>query len=76
MRERSGLWPLWGLAALLLITRSDMLVLIGPSLCLATYLVRAELKSARTWLALLPLVLWEAFSTFYYGFPFPITAYA
>ncbi len=25
---------------------------------------------------LLPLVLWEAFSLFYYGFPFPNTAYA
>ncbi|MET0390493.1 MAG: hypothetical protein ABW321_31265 [Polyangiales bacterium] len=62
-----------GLAAL---NRLDTVVLLVPA-----WLVRARHTPTRVWLTsaclgLAPLLAWEIFSTFYYGFPFPNTAYA
>jgi arabinofuranosyltransferase len=68
---------LFGTGALLLLNRLDLLVLIGPSLL---YVVLASGNRKRTILlaaaGLAPVFLWEVFSLFYYGFPFPNTAYA
>lgn len=70
------LLPLTFLFSLTLLTRTDLLLLLGPPLALAWW-------PRRTWrhwpwllLGLLPLIAWELFSLVYYGFPFPNTAYA
>jgi arabinofuranosyltransferase len=80
--RRLGLLTLLASAALL--TRLDNLLLTGPALCLEVgRLVRADglVRAARRglpWLVsgVAPLLLWELFSAFYYGFLLPNTAYA
>jgi len=64
------------LAALGMVNRADMLLLYAP--VILYLLVRARSLKAIGLVALgcLPFVLWELFSLFYYGFPFPNTAYA
>lgn len=62
-----------GLSAL---NRIDTVLLFGPLVLVMiarSWNMRTLVKCA---LAFSPLVLWEAFSIFYYGFPFPNTAYA
>ena len=62
--------------ALLGMTRLDLLVLAGPVLLAhlrAGSRARAVLSAAA---GLLPLAAWSALAAFYYGSPFPITAYA
>lgn len=63
-------------AALAAVNRMDSVLLFVPALCCVLY----ERRSWRCLFAMamgwLPLVLWMGFSTFYYGFPFPNTAYA
>lgn len=74
--ERAGLPKVVLLASLLLATRMDQLLLVLPLVVGALAVARRELRSARTWLAASPFVAWLLFSIFYYGFPFPNTAYA
>ncbi len=64
------------LASLGMITRMDLALVFLPALGFALWQVRA--KKSLLWLGLgqLPFILWELFSIFYYGFPFPNTAYA
>jgi arabinofuranosyltransferase len=62
-------------AGLLALTRLDTLLLTLP----AMGLVLRDAGRRRALLALwgfLPLLVWELFATFYYGAPFPNTAYA
>jgi len=70
-----------------ILNRMDTLLLFGPSLCYAIfeYLITSSDVNLRSRLiktffslltGFLPFILWEAFSVFYYGFPFPNTAYA
>jgi arabinofuranosyltransferase len=63
------------LFSLIVLTRIDLAVLIGPSLLLE-YWNRTwkERISGIFWV--FPIVGWEIFSMFYYGFPFPNTYYA
>lgn len=64
------------LAALLLVSRLDMALLVGPPL---VYRV-AQARSLRAFLAaalgFLPFLLWEGFALVYYGSLVPNTAYA
>ncbi len=64
------------LAALLSLNRMDLVLLVAP----AVGWVWLSLRSWKASLALIaggmPLALWMLFSLFYYGFPFPNTAYA
>ncbi len=67
------------LGSLLLMTRPDHLMISGPVLAWA--LVQAVRRRGRRPLmrvgaALLPMLLWYAFATIYYGSPLPNTAYA
>jgi arabinofuranosyltransferase len=66
------------LCALLCITRLDLILLIFPLTCYVLWAYRAHL--GMIWRALLiggsPFILWTLFSLYYYGFPFPNTAYA
>jgi len=64
------------LAGLALLTRFDALWLFAPPLAAAAW--RAGARRAWKPLALgaLPVVTWELFAIFYYGWPLPNTAYA
>jgi arabinofuranosyltransferase len=67
------------LASLIGMTRHDLLLLVFPTLIAAWwYLPVSQQKSGFFWAlaGVTPFVGWELFSTFYYGFPFPNTAYA
>ena len=68
------------LVSLVAMTRMDAVLLFVP-MAVYVYLFRRDAVSfgkavGLGILGLLPFVLWEIFSTFYYGFPFPNTAYA
>ena len=76
---------LTGIASSILLTRLDAGLLVLPALCDA--LLRAYSRNAlapRGWrptataafVGFIPVIGWELFSLFYYGFPFPNTAYA
>jgi arabinofuranosyltransferase len=66
------------LTALGTLNRVDTVLLFLPVLGYALLTLRAPLKNrlAVVAIGLAPFVLWELFSFFYYGFPFPNTAYA
>ena len=67
------------LFALLAMTRMDTVLIFIPMVLMA-YLFMTKVSFIKRvgigFLGLLPFVLWEAFSVFYYGFPFPNTLYA
>lgn len=73
--ERKRLFGLSLLAALLALTRMDLILLVAPALA-----ARAIPRLRSHWRPLLvsamPFVAWEVFAVVYYGFPFPNTAYA
>ncbi len=64
------------LAALLALNRMDLTLLIAPAVGWVWLSLRSWKASLALVLGGLPLVLWILFSLFYYGFPFPNTAYA
>jgi arabinofuranosyltransferase len=70
--------PAWlGLAlsaSLLATARPDALLLVLP--CLAALVLRGGVRWKHLALGALPLLVWELFSLFYFGFPFPNTKYA
>ncbi|WP_320046813.1 hypothetical protein [uncultured Ilyobacter sp.] len=74
-RPRRMLW-LALLAALLMLSRLDALLLVAPAVAVELY--RQRSWKAVGWLAvgLMPLVLWELFSLLYYGSPIPNAAAA
>ena len=68
------------LVALIAMTRMDAALIFAP-MSVYVYLTRRDGVSFGKAVVLgitglMPFVLWELFSTFYYGFPFPNTAYA
>jgi arabinofuranosyltransferase len=60
------------------LNRLDAILFFLPALLYQFWLCRAELGQAIrvALIGFLPLLLWEVFATFYYGFPFPNTYYA
>lgn len=64
------------LAGLLALNRTDTLLLVLPALVWAVWRQRTPRALALAAAGFLPFLLWTAFSLFYYGFPFPNTAYA
>ena len=65
------------LAALSGTNRVDLILLFLPALFYLFWVSTDRLKTLRIFaLGFLPLILWETFSIFYYGFPFPNTAMA
>jgi len=78
-RSRRSLFFLFFTASLAFFNRSDTLIIYMPAL-LHLLVVNAPRMRLRLipllLLATLPATLWELFSLFYYGFPFPNTAYA
>ena len=73
------LFKLAVLLSLIAMTRMDMVLAFVPAIVFV-YLFKREacsfIKAALIGLAgLMPFILWELFATFYFGFPFPNTAY-
>lgn len=64
------------LASAVMLNRLDCALLVGPPLLAAVLRARSARSVALVLLGLSPLLAWELFSLFYYGFPFPNTAYA
>ena len=65
------------IAALAAFNRLDTILLYIPALGYGYFKTDSKHKGLYAIaLGFLPLLLWEAFSLFYYGFPFPNTAYA
>ena len=73
--RRSFAW-LSFVAGLIILTRMDAALLVLPAWLVAFWPVRSWKAVGLAVLALLPVALWELFSLFYYGSPFPNTAYA
>ena len=68
--KRLAIW-----SGLILLNRLDLALLIGPAFVAEWVASREGRWTALVWL-IGPLCAWEVFSVFYYGFPFPNTAYA
>jgi len=63
-------------AALGTLNRPDSILLYLPALIHTFWKVRSKQAVVAVILGFLPMIIWEAFSIFYYGFPFPNTFYA
>ncbi len=65
-------------AAFLYLSRPDLLLLICPIVILvfARYRQQPRVVLSAALIGAIPVVLWSGFSLYYYGFPFPNTAYA
>ncbi len=74
--NRSALLWLSLLAALLMLSRMDAILLVLPVLCVVFYRMRSLRSLGAVVLGFAPLLAWELFALFYYGSPFPNTAYA
>ena len=64
------------ISSLLCLNRMDTILLCLPALCFAWWQVRSWRAIGWGLVAFSPFIAWELFATFYYGFPFPNTAYA
>lgn len=71
-----GIFRLALVGALLATTRLDLVLLIAPLFVWRAASRPASGTAIAAALGALPLVAWECFSLFYYGFLFPNTAYA
>lgn len=76
IRDRRTVFYLALLAALAAVNRLDAMVLFAPPLAYALWSRRGRGAIVDCCLGFTPLALWELFSLFYYGSPFPNTAYA
>ncbi len=65
------------ISSLLMLNRMDAFLLVAPALLYAWW-ISGQRKSGlwKILIGLIPMLLWELFSLFYFGFPFPNTAYA
>jgi arabinofuranosyltransferase len=64
------------IASLCLLTRLDLAVLVGPALAVETWRLGLARAVRPLLVGLLPILVWEGFSLFYYGSLVPNTAYA
>ena len=63
-------------ASLAILNRMDAALIYIPALVYAFWQVRSKKALWYLILSQFPFILWELFAIFYYGFPFPNTAYA
>jgi arabinofuranosyltransferase len=72
----SKLFTLSFTASLAAVNRTDLFLLYLPALLYSFWIRRSWRSFGLMAAGQAPLLLWTAFSLFYYGFPFPNTAYA
>jgi arabinofuranosyltransferase len=76
MKDERNIKALSVIAGLVIFNRMDLILLLLPAL-LWLFVESPNWKSLLAMLTgFIPFILWEMFATFYYGFPFPNTAYA
>jgi arabinofuranosyltransferase len=77
LAEKQNLFLLSFISSLIILNRMDAFILVLPSL-FYSWLISKVGKSGlfKIFTGLIPVMLWELFSIFYFGFPFPNTAYA
>lgn len=63
-------------AALGVLNRADTMLLFAPALVALWWRLPRKPAALAVVIGFLPLILWELFAVFYYGFPLPNTAYA
>lgn len=75
---RKDVFLFWFLCSLLYLSRPDLLLIVAPLALMVAWGGMSDKKSLFVLLLLggLPVLLWTVFSVYYYGFPFPNTAYA
>ncbi len=78
--QPSSKWNLFHLsllAGLAALNRLDTILLLAPALLFQFFSTKGEKRKKIVGIAagFLPLLLWEAFAVFYYGFPLPNTYY-
>lgn len=77
LAEKPNFFLLAFLSSLIMLNRLDAFLLIMPALFYAWWnSIQRKRNLLNGVLGLLPILLWEIFSLFYFGFPFPNTAYA
>lgn len=64
------------IGALLATTRMDLCLLVAPAIATAAWQLGLRRAIPRLLLAAIPFVGWLSFAAFYYGTPFPSTAYS
>lgn len=64
------------IAGLLAATRPDLVLLATPPVLACLFGVRRRAAVAALAVAALPVAAWSLFAAFYYGSPFPVTAFA
>ena len=65
------------LSSLAALNRLDILIILSPLLAFLFFKEKEKAKNILfIFMGFLPLIAWELFSLFYYGFPLPNTAYA
>jgi len=64
------------IASLGVLNRLDTVLLYAPLLAWLLWKARSWKAVGTAAIGVLPIILWEIFSVFYYGFPFPNTYYA
>ena len=74
--SRKSVFLLSFLSSLILINRIDSFLLIFPGFVYYVYKNKGYKNFSFIILGFSPFILWELFSVWYYGFPFPNTAYA
>jgi arabinofuranosyltransferase len=66
----------WLVAGLAMVNRLDLGLLVLPAVVARSWELPWRRAVSAAAIGLAPVILWEAFSIVYYGFPFPNTAYA
>ncbi len=74
--SKNRMFTLTLIASLGMLNRMDLLLVFLPVLLYAVYKQHTRRDVRNIVLGLAPFLLWELFAVFYYGFPFPNTAYA
>ena len=64
------------IAGLILLNRMDSILLVAPVLLVVCWRKRSWRTLGIVLVGMLPFILWEWVAIIYYGFPFPMTAYA
>jgi len=77
LAEKPNILHLSFISALILLNRVDAFLMVLPAFGYAWWMsVERKKDLGRIVLGFLPIILWELFSLFYFGFLFPNTAYA
>jgi arabinofuranosyltransferase len=74
--SKQCVFPCALIAGLAMTNRMDSILFFAPALAWISWEARSVRMVAQMAAGFTPFIAWTAFATFYYGFPFPNTAYA